>query len=76
MVRHTPPHPPEVKTSLKGPGVLFVIRTVGLFSWADQQMEAETNSNNDQYFPSRHTGALWVSIHLHPQDMKQTTNWK
>lgn len=39
-------------------------------------MEAETNGNRDQYFASRHTGALWVAIYLEPIDIKLTTNWK
>ena len=37
----------EAQTSLKRAGVISMIHAVGL-SWADQQMEAETNGNSDQ----------------------------
>lgn len=37
----------EPQTSLKRAGVISMIRAAGL-SWADQQMEAETNGNSDQ----------------------------
>lgn len=37
----------EAQTSLKSAGVISMIHAVGL-SWADQQMEAETNGNSDQ----------------------------
>lgn len=37
----------EAQTSLKKAEVISMIHAVGL-SWADQQMEAETNGNSNQ----------------------------
>ncbi len=37
----------EAQTSLKRAGVISMIHAAGL-SWADQQIEAETNGNSDQ----------------------------